>query len=230
MNAMAGALAQMNDVNYVDVAGKLFEAGHLLSAWQSDPGVSTLLDGGNLYGGFRDAPTGMLGHPLLNDSPKVLLVRDPRDALVSEYFSNAYSHKLPGQGDMRDFMIQQREQALKDSVASYVLNRAKDMRRTIQMYRPFYDLPLMKIYRYEQAIMDKRWFLRDLCTHFGWTVGDVQLEQIMGWADVMPEAENPTQFVRKVRPGDHLDKLDQATIIELNTFFAEELDRFGYTR
>jgi hypothetical protein len=57
----------------------------------------------------------------------------------------------------------------------------------------------------------------------------VLLEQILGWADVMPEEEKPTAFVRKVRPGDHRDKLDAATIARLNEIFAEEIAKYGYT-
>ncbi len=230
MNQMVAALARMNQVNYVDVAGQLFAKGVNVSAWQNDAGLGALLHGGNLYGGFRNAPLGIAGHPLVQESPKVLLVRDPRDALVSEYFSNAYSHSIPAEGEARELMLRQRTDALRASIVEYVKRMAPALRNTLREYDAFLKMPGMRIYRYEEAILNKRWFMEDLCAHFGWRVSDGQLSQILGWADVLPDKENPTQFVRKVTPGDHVEKLDSGTIETLNGLFAEELTRFGYDR
>ncbi|MGG5810050.1 hypothetical protein [Falsiroseomonas sp. CW058] len=228
MNAMGAALAGMNGVNYVDVAGKLFETGVAVPAWQRDPGMGALLAGGNLYGGFRNAPLAIAGHPLLRAGRAALLVRDPRDALVSEYFSNAYSHSVPAGGEARDLMLEQRATALRAPVAEYVRRMAPALRETLREYRPFLGNPNLKLYRYESAIIDKGAFLRDLCEHFGWTATDHQISLILGWADVIPAEENPTRFVRKVVPGDHREKLDPATIDALDGILAEELRLFGY--
>jgi hypothetical protein len=230
MNAMVTALARMNGVNYVDVAGRLFEHGVGVTAWQRDPGLAALLHGGNVYGGFRNAPLGIATHPLVVESAKVLLVRDPRDALVSEYFSNAYSHSVPKGGEAREQLLRQRAQALGSPIADYALRMAPSLREALRGYAAFLDMPRLRIYRYEEAVMDKRSFLQDICAHFGWRVGDVQLSQILGWADVLPEDEDPTRFIRRVRPGDHLEKLDRPTIDALNDVFAAELARFGYVR
>ncbi|MBW6398719.1 sulfotransferase domain-containing protein [Roseomonas sp. HJA6] len=230
MNSMVTALAKLNALQFVDVPGKLFESGVRVASWQHDAGLGDLLCGGNVYGGFRDAPLGIVTHPLVSHSLKILLVRDPRDALVSEYFSNAYAHKVPGAGEMRDQMLALRSRALRDSVTEYVMRRAPFLLRTIAGYDAFLDMPGLRLFRYEEAIMDKRTFLRDICDHFQWQVSDLQLDQILGWADVMPTEEDPQKFVRRVRPGDHLDKLDPEAIAKLNEIFAEQLDRFGYAR
>lgn len=230
MNAMVNALADMNAVRYVDVAGKLFEKGVTVPSWQNDAGMQALLHGGNLFGGFRNAPLGLVGHDLVAGAPKILLVRDPRDALVSDYFSSAFSHSLPEGGDERDVLLAARSSALRATIGEWVLRRAPGFRQTMRDYDPFLAMPGMRVYRYEQAILDKGWFLRDACRHFGWQVTDHQVSLILGWADVMPEEEKPTQFVRKVRPGDHRDKLDDRTIAALNEIFAAELDAFDYRR
>jgi hypothetical protein len=228
MNAMVNALADMNGITYVDVAGKLFEKGVLVRNWQRDTAMAALLRPGNLFGGFRNAPGGLLGHPLLEAGPKILLVRDPRDALVSDYFSSAYSHSLPEGGEARGAVLQERWNALRASIGEWVVQRAPNFRQTMRDYDPFVALPGMRVYRYEDAILRKRWFLEDVCMHFGWRVGAVQLDQILGWADVMPGEEKPTEFIRKVTPGDHRDKLDGPTVAKLNEMFADELARYGY--
>jgi hypothetical protein len=229
MNAMATALAETNGANFVDVAGKLFSQGVSVPTWQNDRRMQALLHGGNLFGGFRNAPLGLLDHPLLVNGPKALLVRDPRDALVSDYFSSAFSHSLPSGGDEREVLLTARSRALQATIGEWAIRRAPGFRQTMRDYDAFLELPGLRVYRYEEAIMDKRWFLLDLCEHFGWQVSPVLLEQILGWADVMPEEEKPTAFVRKVRPGDHRDKLDAATIARLNEIFAEEIAKYGYT-
>jgi hypothetical protein len=228
MNAMVAALAQINHVNYVDVAGKLFGKGVGVPAWQNDAALGSLLHGGNIYGGFRNAPIGIIRHPLVVESRKILLVRDPRDALVSEYFSNAYSHSIPEAGEARALMLEQRSRALGAEIGPYVLRMAHALRETLRQYRETMQQPGIRLYRYEDAILKKRWFMGDVCAHFGWRVSDTQLQQVLGWADVIPDREQPTNFVRKVVPGDHVEKLDAPTIQKLNELFREELALFGY--
>ena len=228
LNSMAASLARMNDVAYVDVAGGFFRNGVDVRAWQNDPGLAALLRGGNLYGGFRNAPLGLAEDPVVRGSRSALLVRDPRDALVSQYFSDAYSHSIPEAGETRDLMIRQREAALRASLADHVLRTAPGLRETLREYYPFLEHPGHRVYQYETAILNKRWFLRDLCDHFGWGVTEGQLDQILGWADVVPEEEDPTRFIRKVLPGDHREKLDARTIAALDAVLAEPLGVFGY--
>ncbi|MCX8133825.1 MAG: sulfotransferase domain-containing protein [Roseococcus sp.] len=228
MNMMVEALAQMNGMNFVDVAGRLFEAGVGVERWRADPGILALLRGGNVYGGFRNAPSLLLDSPFLTGGRSILLVRDPRDALVSEYFSNAFSHAVPEAGEAREEMLTQRAEALSSDVAAYVLHAADSFREALRQYLPFLALPGLRLYRYESAILDKRAFLRDVCAHFGWPLAQSQLEAIMAWADVIPGEENPRAFVRKVTPGDHREKLSAAVIAELDAFFREEMRVFGY--
>jgi hypothetical protein len=229
MNSMVTSLARMNALNYVDVAGQLFNAGISVAAWQRDAGMAQLLRGGNVYGGFRNAPLGLLGTAALQDSPLILLVRDPRDALVSEYFSNAFSHSLPEAGEARDQLLAERARAQNAQIGPYVLRMAPRLRETLREYIPLLSHPRMRLYHYETAILNKRWFLRDICEHFGWQVTDQQIGLILHWADVVPDVEHPTAFVRKVTPGDHVEKLDTPTITQLNEIFAEEMRLLGYT-
>jgi hypothetical protein len=111
-----------------------------------------------------------------------------------------------------------------------VLRIAPSLRQTLIEYTGFLRLQSLKLYRYEEAIMNKRWFVKDVANHFGWLINDAQIELIMGWADVMPTEEQPTNFIRKVTPGDHKSKLTAKTIDELNQLFRGELEALGYTR
>lgn len=227
-NSMVHALAQRQGVSWVDLPGDLFKGGVTVGAWQDDPALATLLRPGNVYGGFRNCPLGFVSSPLHRDAAKVLLVRDPRDALVSEYFSNAYSHSLPAAGDARSQMLDLRSEALRQPIADYVLARADAMARTLDEYRPLVSDPRLKVFRYEDVILDKRTLLQDVARHFGWTVDAGYLDQVLAWADQQPSEEDPTRFVRKVTPGDHLEKLDAGVIRVLDRRLAPVLEAFGY--
>lgn len=228
MNSMVTSLARMNHLHYVDVAGRLFEAGLSVASWQRQPSMRGLLHGGNVFGGFRNAPLGLLGTTALEECPQILLVRDPRDALVSEYFSNAHSHSLPAAGEAREQLLAERAQAQSAEIGPYVTRMAPRLLQTLREYRPFLAHPRMRLYHYEKAILDKRWFLHDLCAHFGWEASEAQIGMILQWADIRPEAEEPTAFIRKVTPGDHREKLRPGTIAQLNSVFEDEMRLFGY--
>lgn len=228
LNSMVTALAQRQGLPFVDIAGQLFKAGMKADDWRKDPALEALIRGGNVYGGFRNAPLGLNGSRAYAGSAKILMVRDPRDALVSEYFSNAYSHSLPAAGKGLESMKELRQQALSTSVESYVLERAAALGRTMMDYAPLVSDPRTRIYKYEAVIMHKRDLLRDISRHFGWSIDEQHLGHVLEWADVVPTDERPTEFVRKVLPGDHRDKLSQDAIGKLNAMLEAPMKTFGY--
>ena len=228
LNSIVGALAGMNGVQFIDVAGTLFKSGLRVSDWQNDPELRELLRPGNVFGGFRNFPIGLAGAPRFREWRKILMVRDPRDALVSEYFSNAYSHSIPQSGSGREAMLAERDAALSSDLQSYVLKMAPSLRRALREYFPLMDDATVRIIRYEDRILQKQALIGEICEFFSWSVSDENVGHILGWADIIPEAERPTAFVRRVRPGDYAEKLAPATIRQLDLFFQQELSRFGY--
>lgn len=228
LNSIVGALAGMNGMQFIDVAGTLFKSGLRVSDWQNDSQLADLLWPGNVFGGFRNFPSGLASSPRFREWRKILMVRDPRDALVSEYFSNAYSHSVPQIGNGRSAMLAERDAALRSDLQSYVLRMAPSLRRALREYLPLMDDATVRTIRYEDCIMQKRALISDICAFFSWSVSDDNVGHIVGWADIIPDTERPTAFVRRVRPGDFLEKLAPATIRELDLFFQQELSRFGY--
>jgi Sulfotransferase domain len=230
LNSIINALAKLNNLNYIDVAGRLFKAGIPVHDWQDSSELSVILAPGNVYGGFRNSPKAFYRSPLFRVGRKLLLVRDPRDALVSEYFSSAYSHSIPDAGESRDEMLALRERSLRTTIDDYVLQSARTLKRTLREYMIFTKDPNCRWFRYEDIIFDKARFIDDVCGFFGWTIADRDRANILGWADVRPSEERPTEFVRRVTPGDHREKLKPGVVHRLNKMFAEELAHFGYQR
>jgi hypothetical protein len=231
-NNMAQALAEHNGYGFVDVGGTLFEQNVRALDWQEDPALADLIRPGYLFGGFRDMPTAWLKDERFMRHPKMLMVRDPRDALVSDYFSTQFSHRIPEASDGHDDMVvlasTKRSIASSTRIDDWVLQEAAGFNRTMMSYAPLVDDALTKVVTYEEYIFAKEALLRLMAEHFSWRVDDGVIADILEWADVRPDAEDPHKFIRKVTPGDHREKLNRITRSRLRIRVGPSMELYGY--
>jgi hypothetical protein len=232
-NRMAAALAQFNHYAPVDVAGTFFKQNITIKSWINDPAVERLLAGGNLYGGFRNFPAALATTEFFRKCKKALLVRDPRDALVSEYFSLAYSHSIPKPSDQGNVvtraMKKARHNMLHRDINDFVRKAAPGFNNILLQYAVLLKDPSALVMKYEDVILNKRALIQKLCSHFQWQVTTGKIENILRWADVVPNTEDKKAFIRKVVPGDHAEKLDRKTIDALNVALEPSMNAFGYS-
>jgi len=231
-NRMAFALARINRYAPVDVAGTFFKQNVTTKSWINDPAVERLLAGGNLYGGFRNFPVALAKTEFFSNCKKALLVRDPRDALVSEYFSLAYSHSIPlpsVQGsEVTIAMEKARHDMLQCDINDFATKAAAGFNKALLQYAILLKDPSALVIKYENVILNKRALIQKLCSHFQWHVSEVQIGKILDWADIVPNIEDKTAFIRKVVPGDHAEKLNGETIHALNVALESSMNAFGY--
>jgi hypothetical protein len=229
-NQIAQSMARANAIQFVDVAGTFFKNNVKVDDWAADPAIRDLLRAGNAYGGFRNMPVALIGAPAFSSGRKILFIRDPRDALVSEYFSVAFSHAIPeptgAAADVKTMMLEQRKKALISDIDAWVLKRSRSMALAMDLYRQI--LPDVLLLRYEDFIYRKRDLIRAMAGHLGWTVDTSLEDSILGWADVRPAVEDSAAFIRRVAPGDHREKLREDTIAELTRVLQPILSAFGY--
>jgi len=207
-HSIVAALAAENGWTAVDLPGTAFEAGWSSEDWIASPALRRLLWRGNAYVGFRAPPVSLYADPIFREARKILLVRDPYDALVSEWFSNRWSHALPAGGAR--LLATERERALEQELEDYVVTRSPQLDRTVAGYAPLLDDPQMLVQRYEDVILAKPGWIRSIARHFGWVAEQQLVADIVGWADMVPEIEDPRAFIRRVRPGDGREKLSAA--------------------
>src|ERR1022692_845783 len=81
LNMLCSDLARVNRCRFVDVGGVFFDANIPAADWSADVGWLPIVRPGNMYGGFRAMPRALEDQQIFQASPKVLMVRDPRDAL-----------------------------------------------------------------------------------------------------------------------------------------------------
>ena len=221
-------LANRNHVNVVDVPSTFFRNGFTVAHWQALD-LEPLLAPGNCYIGFRTFPDTIAQTAAYRDGLKVFMFRDPRDALVSQYFSDAYSHDLPKQdSEGHELFLKKREEAQQADIDAWVLEKVGGIRKTLLSYKDALNDPKCLVLRYEDYVFQKRRMIMKIMNHFGWTTEPGRINKLLADVDVVPEGEDKSRFVRKVIPGDHNAKLKNETVRRLNKKLAEVMELYDY--
>lgn len=168
--------------------------------------------------------------PALEKFRVVLVVRDPRDILVSDYYSNAYSHAIPD-GEKKEIYLSRRESALASTLDEYVLNSAPKLVSIFEKYAMhlFPLCPGVHVARYEDMVEDFPEWLDSLVSACGMEISKTFRQDLLEKHEARrPKGENIHKHLRKGMPGEHREKLRPETVEQLTQTFKESLTRFNY--
>ncbi|XSG85245.1 MAG: sulfotransferase domain-containing protein [Methylohalobius sp. ZOD2] len=180
------------------------------------------LDSGYLYVGFRHFP----GFDIdLTSKKSILLTRDPRDMLVSLYYSIAKSHVIPKNN--KNLQIQ-REKVSKQGIDDYVIQAASTYNRQLKEYQRALSESNLSVYRYEDVIYHKLEWIQNILDYLGIKENQRLLKNIVSKFDVIPDTESPDKHIRQVHPGNYKKKLQPQTIKKLNNILSPFLEYFDY--
>jgi hypothetical protein len=184
---------------------------------------------GYCFGGFREIPRSFLGAPALRRLRKVLVVRDPRDMLVSRYFSTRFSHGFEARGTPQ--FSQLMRQLIEDGemdLDRYCLFYSWIVNTDFFLHRDIIRDPLTLVLKYEDFVYEKGYLIDKISNWFNLDVAPQRRSDIAAQYAGRPVAERPEQHIRQVHPGDHRRKLKPETITALNAILAEFMITFGY--
>jgi hypothetical protein len=224
-SGIATRLARMRGLKFVSLTAALDVSGER----PMPPAAQSLfLPKGYCYGAFTSYPS-EFDIPIISQCQSTLIVRDPRDLLVSLYYSMRYSHTEPREGASNSEIFERARRFAKDrDIDSYVWNAIPTIHAMFSSYARILDLPSLKIFRYENVIYRKREWVAEICDHFRWSVKKSARDSIADAFDVFPEQEERNSHVRQVHPGNYKNQLQDATIRRIEAAFAEEMRIFGY--
>jgi hypothetical protein len=187
--------------------------------------------------------------PRLESYEIILHLRDPRDVLVSMFYSYCFIHTGPvaaNTGYRRD--------AADQGIDAFVLAQAttgalhypgdygtgghvQDLVGPLpDRYRVYLDRlldkPNVRLVKYEQMVGNYRNWLTDFITPFPLQDRQQVIEQLVAQsATFFPKRSGDAlSHVRHVTPGDYKTKLRPATIRRLDEIFADVLDALDYPR
>jgi sulfotransferase family protein len=184
---------------------------------------------GYCLGGFREIPRSFLGTSALRRLRKVMVVRDPRDMLVSRYFSTRFSHGFEARGapQFSQLMRQLIEDGEMD-LDRYCLFYSWIVNADFFLHRDIIADPLTLILKYEDFVYDKRHLVDTVCNWFSLVIPDERRFAIVARYAGIPVAEQPDQHIRQAHPGDYRRKLKPETIAALDGVLANFMATFGY--
>ena len=178
-------------------------------------------ENGFFYGAF------MAPYPFPNlDKFKILLVlRDPRDVLTSNYFSTLFNHPLTAND-----MIDKRKKYTDYDIDKYVLEFAPELHTRYEGYcKDFLGKENVLFLKYEDMVTDFKPWLNKLANYLELKGRDHKIEELVEANKFKVKKEDKKSFVRNITPGDHKNKLKPETISTLNKLFKEELSKLEYT-
>jgi hypothetical protein len=223
LNRIMRPIAESAGLTYRSPASELFQRG--LNLRKSTVDFEPF---GSAYGGFRDLPWAL---PVYAVGRTVVLVRDPRDALTSFYFSMAHSHPPPGATDSPDLLKAfqaRRDRARTVTIDDFVVQEAAGHARA--MRRILANAPGARLYRYEDIIFDKLAWVADMVEYLGLKSPPHLVSSVVARNDVVPAEDAPLEHIRHVTPGDHRTKLRPETIDALDERFKGLMKKMGYPR
>jgi len=183
-------------------------------------------------------PKGMLYGPLRKYIPIsglksfriILMLRDPRDVLVSSYFSQAYSHSPPMNRSKLDHFIQRRERTRSLSIDEFALKMAEEWAHRYRAYaNNLLGQSNVTFLKYEDMILSTEKWLSTLAgaLDIDLTKSDIANIYKIGQFN-KAKTNNINDHIRHALPGEHKNRLSIETQNKLNVHFADVLEAFGY--
>lgn len=170
----------------------------------------------------------------------VIIVRDPRDILVSEYYSIGWSHSIPPRTSHRRAELKKkRVKARELSVDEYVLSRLaecrtsfEDITRFIDGFRKADGAGHLEVLRYEDMVESFESWLSTLVRACGFDpnpeLESALLAERSQNMKVLESGEDKKRHLRKGAPGDHREKLMPESCITITSELESLLGYFGY--
>lgn len=180
----------------------------------------------SVFGGFIE------GIPDFESYKVVLVVRDPRDILVSKYFSRRFIHEVPiEESGKQQRFLKRREIASKMEIDEFVLMEKEGVLQNFEKYtnQLIDKYTHIHVTSYEKMIGSFDVWLKELIEYCELEVDQSLFNELVSQQNrKKPKSEDIYNHDRKGVHGDYLEKLKPETIGELNRYFDKYLNKFGY--
>ncbi|MDM4014148.1 hypothetical protein [Roseiconus lacunae] len=204
---------------------------------RSEDEPPTFHDRGHVYGPIRISanPDGsvarLLVHPatreaFIRDRIAIFFIRDPRDIIVSSYYSFGFTHALSSVDEIRESQLAVRGEIQEQSLDEYAIKQASVQRAHFD--RLFELLQICErgvLLKYEDMIGNFDRFASQLRTRL--SVEDEVMEAIYQRTRPL-KTEDPASHRRSGEVNGFRSKLRASTIELVNDQLGENLNRFGY--
>ncbi len=230
LNNLIKALCDHGRLPYFDFEPQLFNQG--IQIFDVPIETMRLLEKpGTINIGFR-TPYLLQFIRRYRSSKKIFLIRDPRDMVVSFYYSMSQSHALPAAQPGREELFKTREEASAETIDEFVSSGKADnvVHAMRGMIRHISEFPNAIVFRYEEIIFAKRDWISNLAKIIGLNdVPDSLMQTLLSRFDIIPDKERPDQHIRQVTPGNFRSHLSPSTIQHIEEKFHDVIAFYNYS-
>lgn len=168
----------------------------------------------------------VLNREFIQDKKIICMIRDPRDILVSSYFSFGKTHSLSKNKDLEKVQLQQRETIQALSLDEYVLNYVDDQQEYFDQCKLLLDsCPNHLLLKYETMILDFEKFYDNLNQFMPL---DKKIKNRVVEQTRPKDLEDLTSHRRSGQVAGFKQKLKRQTIEQLNGKLRKALEDFAY--
>ena len=162
----------------------------------------------------------------IKDKIAIFLVRDPRDILISAYYSFKFTHGFSSVPEIKARQLQYQATFKNKSLAEYVLDDATIQNKN---FKTLHELASQcnrsVILKYEDMIENFDYFIAQLSKHIPLT--DAVKQEIFKRSRPKKQ-EDITSHRRSGGVAGYKDKLDSETLLKLNEILKPTLQQFSY--
>jgi len=164
--------------------------------------------------------------PDINDYSKILVLRDPRDVMVSRFYSEKFAH-IRMDKRFKEHCDSISQLSLDEFVLEYAEQTLEHYELFLENYKNWTDVLFV---RYEDVISDFEGFLAQ-CDHY-LCLGrsDSEIKEIAHKESFVVVTEDKYAHKRSVKARGFESKLNEATIDKLNEVFSDVIDGFGWEK
>lgn len=160
----------------------------------------------------------------------ILFLRDPRDVLVSSYYSFGFTHAEPKNAKARKRAQTKRQLIQQKGIDNYSLDAARNwLLPTYSKYKDFYESAESCLYlRYRDFQNDPFKFITSLVKYLDIVIPEQEIEQLAAQASPVQVSTDNTKHKRSGKSKQYLEELNPEIIKALNEVFAEVLDYWDF--
>lgn len=221
-------LKQVVNLNHQDIALDIFnnkvEESYDLELPNTIYGpVRLSLEGGPVYKKFVGP---LLEQNILKKHQAICFIRDPRDIIVSFFYSEAYSHAISRNDDIKSTQLQSRKYALEIGIDQYAIEKTISLKSKFEIM-----IDILKnndnaiLLRYEDMVYDYNNFYNKINKF-------IQLPEESRriiFENTRPKKKGKQDHRRNGEQGSYKNELKPETIEQVNNELKEIIDFFGYS-
>lgn len=155
----------------------------------------------------------------------IFFLRDPRDVLVSAYYSFGYSHEPPKGESRQQIFYERRKKIQEQGIDHYARDAAVNYLLPLyEKYKVLLETSELYLYlNYDEFKDNTTNFVQKIANFLEVDIPEQQVKQIADEASPIQQNHNTNQHKRSGKSQQYLEELESDTIHKLNETFADVL-------